>query len=172
MKIFCNPPIISKNSKILILGSMPSVMSIEKRQYYGNPNNRFFKIMFSLFGQEYLENYEDKLALLEKNGIALFDVIKSCEREGSTDAKIKNAEVNDIPALLNKYPNIKGIVLNGSLAKKLFEKNFSDINIPLLPLPSTSPIPRKDIRSFSDLLERWKALLPFIKQAEDNDSKC
>lgn len=163
MKIYCNPPIIDNNSTILILGSMPSVQSIEKKQYYANPANRFWKVIFSLFDEEFSLDYDKKIDFLHEKHLALFDVINSCLRSGSLDANIRDFVLNDILGLIKDYPKISLIVFNGSAAAKLFEKNFKDkISIPYIKLPSTSPIPRKDIRNFNDLFNRWLILKDYI----------
>lgn len=163
MKIYCNPPIIDKDSTILILGSMPSVKSLEKKEYYANPLNRFWKVLFSLFNEELTSNYDKKISFLHEKHFALFDVINSCLRNGSLDSNIRDFVLNDILGLLKNYPNISLIVLNGGTAAKLFEKNFKDkVNIPYIKLPSTSPIPRKDIRNFDDLFNRWLILKDYI----------
>lgn len=165
MKIYCNPPIIDKDSAILILGSMPSVKSIEKKEYYANPANRFWNVIFSLFDGEFSSDYDKKIDFLHKNHLALFDVINSCLRNGSLDSNIRDSVLNDISGLIKDYPNISLIVLNGGTAAKLFEKNFKDtVNIPYIKLPSTSPIPRKDIRNFDDLFNRWLILKDYIKK--------
>ena len=103
------PPIISKKSKILILGSIPGAKSLEKQEYYAHPQNHFWKILFCMFGEEFSADYQDRLKLLEKHHIALWDTIESCEREGSQDVKIKNETANQIPDLLEKYYNIKAV---------------------------------------------------------------
>jgi G:T/U mismatch-specific DNA glycosylase len=95
-------PIASRNSKILILGSMPSVMSLSKYQYYGNPQNQFWKIVFDLFEEELVDDYEIKRNLLIENNIALWDVIKSCERDGSSDSKIRKEEINDFETFFQR----------------------------------------------------------------------
>ena len=82
------PPIISKKSKILILGSIPGTKSLEKKEYYAHPQNHFWKLLFCMFGEEFSADYQDRLKLLEKYHIALWDTIESCEREGSQDVKI------------------------------------------------------------------------------------
>lgn len=165
MKIYCNPPIIDKNSVILILGSIPSVKSIEKKQYYANPANRFWNVIFSFFDVEFSSDYDKKTDFLHKNHLALFDVINSCSRNGSLDSNIRDFVLNDISGLIKDYPNISLIVLNGGTAAKLFEKNFKDtVSIPYIKLPSTSPIPRKDIRNFDDLFNRWLILKDYIKK--------
>ncbi|MDV3426481.1 MAG: DNA-deoxyinosine glycosylase [Bacillota bacterium] len=92
-------PIADENSKLLILGTMPGAESLRKQQYYGYDRNQFWKIMFSVFQEDFKENYDEKKKLLLENGAALWDVIKNCERENSSDSKIKRPEANDISSL-------------------------------------------------------------------------
>jgi len=154
------PPIIDKNSEILILGSIPGIKSLEKQQYYGHPQNKFWKIIFELFNEEFTEDYEKRIAVLRKYNIALWDVIDSCERKGSLDSEIKNEEANQIPELLEEYPNIKAIFCNGGKSyknlQKLLGKNF---RIPIYLLPSTSPL---HTVSFERKFEDWKKILEYI----------
>ena len=108
------PPIISKKSKILILGSIPGTKSLEKQEYYVHPQNHFWKLLFCMLGEEFSADYQDRLELLEKYHIALWDTIESCEREGSQDVKIKNETTNQIPDLLEKHSKYKGSFLQWS----------------------------------------------------------
>lgn len=160
-RIFSFPPIISNDSKILILGSIPGVKSLEKQQYYGHPQNKFWKIIFELFNEEFTENYDERLNVLKKHHIALWDVIDSCERKGSLDSEIKNEEANQIEELLEDYPNITAIFCNGGKSyknlQKLLGKNFK---IPIYLLPSTSPL---HTISFERKFEEWKKILDYIK---------
>lgn len=153
-------PIIDKNSKILILGSIPGIKSLEKQQYYGHPQNKFWKIIFELFHEEFTEDYDQRIAVLKKNHVALWDVIDSCERKGSLDSEIKNEEANQIPELLEQYPNIQAIFCNGGKSyknlQKILGKNF---RIPIYLLPSTSPL---HTISFERKLEDWKKILEHI----------
>jgi len=155
-RIFSFPPIIDNNSKILILGSIPGVKSLEKQQYYGHPQNKFWKIIFELFNEEFTEVYSERINLLKKNHIALWDVIDSCERKGSLDSEIKNEEANQIEELLKNHPNITAIFCNGGKSyknlQKLLGKNFK---IPIHLLPSTSPL---HTISFERKLEDWKKI--------------
>ncbi|MCY0976700.1 DNA-deoxyinosine glycosylase [Chryseobacterium wangxinyae] len=154
------PPIIDSGSKILILGSIPGVKSLEKQQYYAHPQNKFWKIIFELFNEEFKEDYSERIAVLKKNHIALWDVIDSCERKGSLDSEIKNEEANQIGNLLEQYPNIKAIFCNGGKSykdlQKLLGKNF---RIPIYLLPSTSPL---HTISFERKFEDWKKILKYI----------
>ncbi|MCU7617148.1 DNA-deoxyinosine glycosylase [Chryseobacterium sp. PBS4-4] len=154
------PPIINNTSKIIILGSIPGVKSLEKQQYYGHPQNKFWKIIFELFHEEFTDDYDQRIAVLKKNHVALWDVIDSCERKGSLDSEIKNEEANQIAELLEEYPNIKAIFCNGGKSyknlQKLLGKNF---RIPIYLLPSTSPL---HTISFKRKFEDWKKILEFI----------
>jgi len=132
-------PVVDRKARILILGSFPGAMSLKKRQYYANKQNHFWNIMSDLFCAEKRRlSYAEKIRLLKKNRIALWDVIKSCLREGSSDNKIKDMELNDIPGLLAKYPNIKTIFFNGCTCEKILAKDKT-IRLKTVCLPSTSP---------------------------------
>ena len=134
------PPIISKDSKILILGSVPGIKSLEMQEYYAHPQNKFWKILFELFQEEFTTNYSEKLNFLERNHIAVWDVIDSCERKGSLDTEIKNENHHNILQLLEDFPNIKVIYCNGQKSFKTLGKILpQDFKIPIFVLPSTSP---------------------------------
>ncbi|QQV04399.1 DNA-deoxyinosine glycosylase [Chryseobacterium sp. FDAARGOS 1104] len=154
------PPIINANSKILILGSIPGLKSLEKQQYYGHPQNKFWKIIFHLFNEDFTEDYIQRINILKKHHIALWDVIDSCERKGSLDSEIKNEEANQIPELLQKYPNIQAIFCNGGKSYKNLQKMLGKNSIvPFYLLPSTSPL---HTISFEKKLEEWKKILEFF----------
>ena len=136
-------PSINNNSKILILGSMPGVKSLEHQQYYAHPHNRFWKLMGLLCKHNnlYYIGYETKLKILLDHNLALWDVLKYCEREGSMDSDIKNEIPNDFIKLLKKYNNIKMICFNGNKAYIAFKKYFPELlcEYKHYKLPSTSP---------------------------------
>lgn len=140
MKISSFPPIINKDSKILILGSIPGVKSLEMQQYYAHPQNKFWKIICEIFNEEFTTDYAERIKILEKHHIALWDVIDSCERKGSLDSEIRNEEANKIEELLQNFPNIKAVFCNGQKSHKnlikILGKNF---RLPIVVLPSTSP---------------------------------
>lgn len=154
------PPIIDQESKILILGSVPGVKSLEKQEYYGHPQNKFWKIIFELFEVDFTENYVEKIEILKKNKIAVWDAIDTCERKGSLDSEIRNEEANDIKNLLQTHPNIRAIFCNGGKSyknlKKILDKNSE---IPVYLLPSTSPL---HTISFEKKLEDWKILKTYL----------
>ena len=136
-------PSIDNNSKVLILGSMPGVKSLEEQQYYAHPQNRFWKVMGVVCGEHNLPefDYVTKLKTLLDNNIALWDTIKSCKRDGSLDSNIHNETPNDIRKLLKKYPNIQSICLNGNKSYSAFKKYFPDLLeiYSCHKMPSTSP---------------------------------
>lgn len=108
------PPLINENSEILILGTMPRNDSLSLNQYYASSNNSFWEIISALFHEgKGFKNYEEKTACLKKHHIALWDVLSSCNREGSLDSNIHDEELNDIDTLLEEYPNIRRIIFNG-----------------------------------------------------------
>lgn len=131
-------PIYDENSEILILGSIPSVKSREIGFYYAHPQNRFFKVLAGVYGEEIPNTIEDKIACLKKHHIALFDVLKSCEIDGSKDSSIQNIEVNDFDPIL-KNSKISKIYTTGKKAYELYEQYcYAKTGIHAVYLPSTS----------------------------------
>ena len=153
-------PSVDNNSKILILGSMPGVKSLEEQQYYAHPQNRFWKVMASVCNEPKLHefDYALKLKTLLKNNIALWDTFKTCKRDGSLDSDIQNETPNDIRKLLKKYPNIKTICLNGNKSYFAFKKYFPDLSdkYNYNKLPSTSPANAR--YSLDKLIEEWNII--------------
>ncbi len=138
-------PVFDKNSKVLILGSFPSVKSREISFYYGNKQNRFWRMLCGFFQEEIPKSPEEKKAFLLRKGIALWDMVDSCEIEGSADASVKNAKIVDLECILSNTP-IEKILLNGALAYDLFCQKYADVQIPYIKMPSTSPAnPRFDM---------------------------
>ena len=137
--IYSFPPIADFKSKILVLGTMPSKESLRMNGYYAHPQNAFWKIMFNLHNHPFSADYNDKKDLLLQNGIALWDVLRTCERKSSLDNDIKMEEPNDLRAFLSTHPGISKIFLNGKGAARYFNKYFADISLPFQVLPSTSP---------------------------------
>lgn len=149
-------PIFNSQSEILILGSFPSVKSRENMFYYGNPHNRFWKILTKLYDTDPLNTIDDKIFFLYKNKIALWDVIESCEIYGSSDSSIKNVTPNDIHDLITKT-NIKKIFVNGKTAEKYYNKyQFQFTGIKAEYLPSSSPANAKI--SIDELIRIWSKI--------------
>ena len=150
-------PFIDKNSTILILGTFPSIKSFEENFYYGHPKNQFWKLLASVYGEDTPKTIDEKRAFLKRHSIALWDVVKSCDRKNSLDSNLKNIVPNDIKDLLKEYPNIKKIYFTSKTAQKVYEKFFKDINKPYFYLDSPSPAYAK--KSFEDKLKSWREVL-------------
>ena len=154
-------PIYDKNSEILILGSIPSIISRENNFYYGNDKNRFWKLISTIFNEEYPVSNEEKKNIILKNNLALFDVVKSCSIKNSSDSSISNVKINDINSIINNS-NIKKIIFNGNKAYELYLKYENNKFKNIVCLPSTSPANAK--YSFDMLLEIWKRELLIYKK--------
>lgn len=150
-------PVYDKNSKILILGSFPSVKSREQQFFYGHKRNRFWKVIADITNEGEPQSIEEKKALLLKNNIALWDVIESCNIEGSSDSTIKNVKPNDLKRIL-RAAAIRKIYCNGAKAYELYRRYIeNEINIKAIKLPSTSPA--NAAWSIEELEEEWKKII-------------
>lgn len=146
-------PVFDEHSRVLILGSFPSVKSRQIDFYYGNKQNRFWKTVCGYFGESIPETVEGKKDFLFRRQIALWDMVISCEIEGSSDASVKNAEVANLNEVLEKA-RIEKILLNGTLSYELFLKSYENLSIPYQKLPSTSPAnPRFDEKIWRNALD-------------------
>ncbi|MBQ8201720.1 MAG: DNA-deoxyinosine glycosylase [Clostridia bacterium] len=132
-------PVVDPNCHTLILGSFPSVKSRKNAFYYGHPQNRFWRMLAAVFQEELPADIPAKKALLLRHGIALWDVIASCEIHGSSDASVRNAVPVDI-AQITEIADIRRVICNGTLAAKLYSKHLKPImGMEALTAPSTSP---------------------------------
>lgn len=149
-------PVFDKDSKILILGSFPSVKSREEGFFYGHPQNRFWKVTSQIFGEELPVTINEKKAILIRNHIAVWDVIGSCEIEGSSDSSIRNVTVNDLSVILDTA-DIRAIFLNGKKAEQYYLKYlFPVLKRDAVCLPSTSPA--NAAWSLDKLTDAWKVI--------------
>lgn len=152
------PPICDGSSRILILGSFPSVQSRAVQFYYGNPRNRFWTVLARVLGEPVPDSIEGREAFLLEHHIALWDVIASCEIDGSADSSIQSAVPNDLTAILMRCP-IQRIYTNGSAAARLYHKFLlPQTGRDAIPLPSTSPA--NAAYSLDRLTASWQAILP------------
>jgi double-stranded uracil-DNA glycosylase len=119
-------PLVGESPRVLILGSFPSEISLSKKEYYANPRNRFWHVMEALLGIAAVLPYHVRTVKLKEKRIALWDVTKECEREGSDDAAIKNEAMNDIPGFLRDHPSVSVIILNGKRAAHIFHRQFHE----------------------------------------------
>ncbi len=153
-------PKVTNNTKVLILGSMPGIKSLQMQEYYAHPQNRFWKIMGLLCGYKELEkaDYKTKISVINANGIGLWDVIENCSRKGSLDSDIEKEQPNDIRHLLEEYPEIKTICLNGNKSFFCFKKYFPELLMQYrcLKMPSTSPANAR--YNLNKLFAEWKNL--------------
>ena len=153
--------VYDKNSKILILGSFPSVKSREYGFFYGHPQNRFWRIVARICNEATPVTNEGKAKFLLNNNIALWDVIESCEIVGSSDSSIKNVKVNDINKILD-VADISAVFTNGKTADKLFKSYLEEVTgIKTICLPSTSPA--NAAWNEERLYEHWKRELSKYK---------
>jgi double-stranded uracil-DNA glycosylase len=170
MKVSSFPPQVGAGCKLLVLGTVPSLRSLEMHQSYAHPHNLFWPFMGVLYDAGPELPYSERIARLHASGVGIWDVLKDCHRPGSLDSSIRaDSEVpNDIPGLLENFPTIRAIALNGGKAQQVFARRILPALPPtrrdalaILALPSTSPanasIPR-DVK-----LERWRAMLDFAK---------
>ena len=150
-------PVFDENSKVLILGTFPSVKSRANNFYYGHPQNRFWKVLVALCGELVPQTVEEKKSLVLRHQIAIWDVIESCDIIGSSDSSIKNVVPADIAGLLCKT-QIERIYVNGTLAKTLYDRfALPATGIDAGKLPSTSPANARF--RLEQLIESWRTIL-------------
>ena len=160
-------PVIGRDPRVLILGSMPGIASLEAVQYYAHPRNAFWRIMGQLFEVDFDCDYVQRIARVHDLPVILWDTLKSCHREGSLDSKIEKhgLEANEIPALLSREKGIQAIVFNGATSEKYFTRLVKpqldkNSTIKLLRMPSTSPANAGF--SFEEKLAHWRQILIYV----------
>ena len=162
-------PVWDENSKVLILGSFPSVKSREEGFFYGHKQNRFWRVLASVCDCSVPQNIDEKKSMLLANGIAVWDVIHSCDIVGSSDSSIKNVVPADIERVVANS-KIQNIYANGGTAKKLYEKYSQKKNgREIIGLPSTSPA--NAAFTMDRLLEKWKVISPYFHCESPRDPK-
>ncbi len=161
-------PVIGTNPKVLILGSIPGIASLQAQQYYAHPRNAFWPIMANLFDIEWHDEYELRIQQVKKLPVVLWDTLKACHREGSLDSAIlkDELEANDIVGLLKSHPGIDLIAFNGAASEKYFKKTVGKLltdeqQVDLQRLPSTSPAHAS--KNFQQKLEDWKVLMAYFR---------
>ena len=151
------PPTFDENSTILILGSFPSIKTRESGYFYGHPQNRFWRVMAALYGEQVPVTTEEKRSFLLRNGVAAWDVIASCTIVGSSDSSIRDVAVNDLRPILSGS-RVKRIFVNGRTAEKMFRRYTEPLlGITAVCLPSTSPA--NAACSLERLIREWRALI-------------
>ena len=160
------PPIVSINSRVLILGSMPSVASLDAQQYYAHPRNAFWPIQQALWGISAQASYTQRVQVLQASGVAVWDVLAACKREGSLDSAIDSdsVKINDFKCFFDEYRHIKAVFFNGATAENYFKKYvLVKISLPALVLkrlPSTSPAHAS--LSFEKKLAQWQQIKNYV----------
>lgn len=152
-------PVFDERSRVLVLGSFPSVLSRENRFYYGNPQNRFWRVVADVLGEDVpaVGDVDAKRALLLRHGIALWDVIESCDIRGSSDASIRNVVPADVVRITGAAP-VRAVLCNGGTAGRLYRRWLEPtVGLPAEVLPSTSPANAS--WSLPRLTERWRSAL-------------
>lgn len=158
------PPVYDGRSRVLILGSFPSVKSRETGFFYGHPQNRFWRVLAAVTGEPVPATVEEKKLFLLQNRIALWDVIAACEITGSSDASVKNASPNDLTPILRAAP-IRAVFTNGKTADRLYDRFHAGLALPKRCLPSTSPA--NAACGMERLTEAWRAITPFLAAGEE-----
>ena len=150
------PPLFNEDSETLILGSFPSVKSREAEFFYGHPQNRFWAVVAEIYGCEKPQTVEEKKKLVLENKLAMWDVIQSCEIEGSADSTISNVTANDLNIILQNS-KVNRIFVNGKTAEKYYNKyTYPKTGIKAICLPSTSPA--NAAWNVERLVEAWKII--------------
>ncbi|OPA80809.1 DNA-deoxyinosine glycosylase [Paenibacillus selenitireducens] len=163
MRVQSFKPVIHETCRILILGSMPGVKSLQEHQYYAHPRNHFWPILYGLFDKTPVSDYEQRLQFAQSKGFGLWDVLGECEREGSLDTNIQHAVPNDFAGLQVTYPQIHHFFFNGAKAYELFMRHCASQvsleHVTLHKLPSTSPA---NTASLASKLEQWRTELQSV----------
>lgn len=153
------PPIVGADPTVLVLGNMPSTISLASDQYYGNPRNAFWRICADIYGFDADAPYEQRTAELHRHGVAVWDVLRSCRRIGSLDSAVERDSMvpNALGAFLTGHPSIGLLLFNGAAAEQNYRRLVRDAPaVRGVRLPSTSPA---HTMGFGDKLERWRAAL-------------
>lgn len=154
------PPLYDRHSKVLILGSFPSVKSREAAFFYGHPQNRFWRVIAAVLDEPSPETIAEKRALVTAHGIAMWDVIAACSIEGSADSTIADVQVNDLSPIL-QAGNVRQIFVNGKTAARLYEKYTQpQTGIQAICLPSTSPA--NAAWSLEKLVDAWSVVREYL----------
>lgn len=160
-------PVIDSECIAIILGTMPGEESLRQKKYYANPNNLFWKLIYSQYGAPIDSQYKDRCKFLLKNRIAIWDVLEAANRQGSLDANINSEMPNDFHAFLKEYPKIKYIFFNGRTAEKLFKKYYKDIYQTMYchTLPSSSVTPGRYVMSSEEKIVEWRIVREKLSEA-------
>ncbi|GAB5898249.1 DNA-deoxyinosine glycosylase [Mycolicibacterium mageritense] len=151
-------PIVGARARVLILGNMPSVMSLAAHEYYGNPRNAFWRITGEIFGFDAGAPYPERVASLHGHGVAVWDVLRSCRRIGSLDSAVQRDSMvpNDFASFFAEHPTVARVLFNGAAAETNFRQLVGVGHLPTVRLPSTSPA---QTMRYADKLRAWRSQL-------------
>ena len=153
------PPVVDARTRLLILGSLPGEASLAAGEYYGNPRNAFWRLLEGVLNEALVPlPYAERLAVLQRHGVGLWDVVAEAERRGSLDAAILNPDANDLLALIETLPALRAVAFNGGTAAKLGSRLLAPARdrLALIALPSSSPA--HAARSFAQKAAAWSVL--------------
>jgi hypoxanthine-DNA glycosylase len=150
------PPVIARQTRLVVLGSFPGAASLAARQYYAHPRNQFWPLLSALWGMDLATlPYAQRLAQIRRRGLGLWDVYASCRRNGSLDSAIEDAELNDLASLRRRAPTLQAVCHNGGESARSM-KITAALGLPVTQLPSTSPANAS--WSFERKLAAWQAV--------------
>lgn len=159
--VYSFEPVCDKNSRILILGTMPSRASLAAGMYYSHPRNAFWKIMSDLTGDNPGTSNDDRRDFLMRHGVALWDTLSLCERKGSLDSNICHEKPNSVAELIGSLPDIVAVFLNGGAALKYYKRyHAAKIALPYILLPSTSPANARG--GYIRKVDAWRGVSKFL----------
>lgn len=154
------PPVANASARILILGSLPGEQSLAKAQYYGHPQNQFWRLMGAVTGVDlHALDYEARIQALITARVGLWDVVASALRPGSLDGAIRDHEANDLRGLAASLPDLRAVGFNGGTAARIGRKALAGLDVALVDLPSSSPA---YTLSFERKRDAWLALIAFL----------
>ena len=161
-------PIADGKSRVLILGSLPGDASLQAGEYYAHPRNHFWRILSGIHNESVGDDYESKQMFLRQHGISLWDVLKEAERRNSLDSNIRASTTNDLETFFHQHPQIRSVGLNGTKAWKIFNQYRREYrfckndDMHLKCLPSSSPTPGRNVKSFEEKLQIWGEFLAAV----------
>lgn len=158
----CLAPVCGSDARLLVLGSMPGRISIQKAQYYAHPKNAFWPLLYGYFGQTPEEDYEKRLAFALAHGVALWDSAAACVRKGSLDAAMRDVQINDFEAIFAACPKLRAVACNGAKSYAMFMKSPYADRLPVLKMPSTSPAHAAMCRE--EKAARWAMAFELLKK--------
>ena len=160
----CLPPVVAPSTRLLILGSLPGEASLTAERYYAHPRNQFWRLMEEVLGEPVASlPYDERLALLGRRGVGLWDTVGSARRQGSLDGAMRDVMPNALCDLAAGLPDLRAIAFNGGTAAKIGRRQLGGFEVTLVDLPSSSPaltIP------FTAKAERWVTLQRFVSSAD------